>query len=196
VVDAVEHLVILGTIADQANDLANIVEDLLVGARAELGQLVVNRMEVDVVDEVGRLVAALPGHDQIAFEVSGASPTALGDAVRIRQVMRNLLSNAERYGGSKVAIRVVSDDDRVRIAVCDDGPPLDAETATRVFERYYRHRGEVGQPGSVGIGLTISRDLARLMGGDLTYRHENGWAVFELSLPAVRSEVVVNLAGQ
>jgi signal transduction histidine kinase len=195
-VDADEHLVILGTIADQANDLANIVEDLLVGARAELGQLVVNRMEVDVVDEVGRLVAALPGHDQIAFEVSGASPTALGDAVRIRQVMRNLLSNAERYGGSKVAIRVVSDDDRVRIAVCDDGPPLDAETATRVFERYYRHRGEVGQPGSVGIGLTISRDLARLMGGDLTYRHENGWAVFELSLPAVRSEVVVNLAGQ
>ncbi|MEX0826135.1 MAG: HAMP domain-containing sensor histidine kinase [Acidimicrobiia bacterium] len=183
--DPEEQRAILGTIADQATDLANIVEDLLVGARAELGQLVVNRMEIDLVDEVGRLLTGMPLAAGVAFEVVGNKPIALGDGVRVRQIMRNLLSNAERYGGATVAVRVESDGDRACIAVRDDGPPLNDATAAQVFDRYYRHRGEVGQPGSVGIGLTISRDLARLMGGDLTYRHEDGWTVFELSLPVV-----------
>lgn len=194
--DADEQRAILGTIADQANDLANIVEDLLVGARAELGQLMVNRAEIDVVEEVGRLLAGMPNGAEISFEPRAARLTASGDGVRVRQILRNLLSNAERYGGSNVMVGIDSVEDGVRIAVCDDGPPLDDETAVRVFERYYRHQGEMGQAGSVGIGLTISRDLARLMGGDLTYRHENGWAVFELTLPAVRSELGASVAGQ
>lgn len=194
--DADEQRAILGTIADQANDLANIVEDLLVGARAELGQLVVNRMEIDVVDEVGRLLAGTPSADGVTLEVIGDKPIALGDGVRVRQIMRNLLSNAERYGGPRVAVRVEADADQALVSVRDDGPPLDDETAAQVFDRYYRHRGEMNQPGSVGIGLTISRDLARLMGGDLIYRYENGWTVFELSLPTARSQIGVSLAGQ
>lgn len=194
--DPEEQRAILSTIADQANDLANIVEDLLVGARAELGQLVVNRMEIDVVDEVGRLLTGMPSAAGVALEVTGDKPIALGDGVRVRQIMRNLLSNAERYGGPRVAVRVQGDGDRACVSVRDDGPPLGDETAAQVFDRYYRHRGELGQPGSVGIGLTISRDLARLMGGDLTYRHEAGWTIFELSLPTALSQVGVSLAGQ
>ena len=53
----------------------------------------------------------------------------------------------------------------------------------RIFEPYQRAHDRYGQPASVGIGLTISRYLARLMGGDLTYSYVDGWSTFEFTLP-------------
>ena len=53
----------------------------------------------------------------------------------------------------------------------------------RIFERYARAHDHCRQPDSIGIGLTISRDLARLMDGDLTYSYVDGWSTFELTLP-------------
>jgi signal transduction histidine kinase len=77
----------------------------------------------------------------------------------------------------------------IRLAVCDDGPPISGDVATQMFDRYYRTRNASGRPGSVGIGLTISRDLARMMHGDLTYRHDGTWSRFELTLPVAPAAV-------
>jgi signal transduction histidine kinase len=182
-----ERAAMLATIADQAADLSNIVEDLLVGARAELGQLGVLSETIDVKEQIDQLRSTfgsiLPPID--AVEAPSGPVSALGDGARVRQILRNLLSNAARYGGSRVMLRVAEDMGWVQIAVCDDGPPLPPEVAQRVFDRYFKERPSGGRPASVGIGLTISRDLAHLMGGDLTYRHDGEWSIFELSLPAV-----------
>ncbi len=192
IVDPSERATMLATIAEQASDLSNIVEDLLVGARSELGQLGVHAEEVDVVEQIVALQAAsgsiLPRLS--AVEAPDGPVIALADPVRVRQILRNLVSNAARYGGARLVVRVGSDGEHATIAVCDDGPALAAEVAERIFDRYYRDRHSGEQPGSVGIGLTISRDLARLMGGDLTYRHDGEWSIFELSLPGVRAEKV------
>ncbi|HLA66223.1 MAG TPA: HAMP domain-containing sensor histidine kinase [Acidimicrobiia bacterium] len=185
-VAAEEREGILATIADQAADLSDIVEDLLVGARVELGELGVGAEVLDVMEQIERLRTAggsiLPAVEVV--EAPQGPVQAMGDAARVRQILRNLLSNAARYGGPRVTVRVAREGSRVVVAVCDDGPALAPEVAGRIFDRYYRQASGGAQPGSVGIGLTISRDLARRMGGDLAYHHDGVWSVFELVLMA------------
>ena len=66
--------------------------------------------------------------------------------------------------------------------VRDHGDPIPPDEAEKIFGRYYRARQTPGVTASVGLGLTVSRELARLMGGDLTYHHD-GESVFTLALP-------------
>ena len=169
-VTSAESKAMVETIADQATDLSNIVEDLLVGARADLGQL---DMDASPFDALDLLRGVLHSPNGIALESSGARPAiAVGDPGRVRQILRNLLSNAERYGGESRHVSVVVTGGMVSIAVCDDGPPLAPDVTEHIFDRYYRGQAGSGRPGSVGIGLTISRELARMMSGDLVYRHD------------------------
>ena len=65
----------------------------------------------------------------------------------------------------------------------DNGPGVDPDYEDRIFDRYERANDDDSHPGSVGIGLSISRDLARHMGGDLRYVKSNGMTRFELLLP-------------
>jgi signal transduction histidine kinase len=90
--------------------------------------------------------------------------------------------NAEKYGGPDRRVIVRRDGWLGKIEVRDDGHPLPEEEHTAVFERYYRARQTDGVTGSIGLGLAVSRELARMMGGDLTYHHD-GETVFTLALP-------------
>jgi len=72
------------------------------------------------------------------------------------------------------------------ILVSDDGPGIPEEARDLIFEPYRQAHKERGVTASIGIGLTVSRRLARLMGGDLVYRFENGESTFELALPGAR----------
>jgi signal transduction histidine kinase len=76
----------------------------------------------------------------------------------------------------------------VFVRVRDDGPGVPAGLRERIFDPYESAHDPAGQPGSVGLGLTVSRKLARLMGGDLTYCYEEATSVFELRLPAAPTE--------
>ena len=67
-----------------------------------------------------------------------------------------------------------------RLGLCRDGA---SEDPPHIFDRYYRARQVPGVTASVGLGLTLSRELARRMGGDLYYHHDGGEAVFRLELP-------------
>jgi signal transduction histidine kinase len=73
------------------------------------------------------------------------------------------------------------------VDVADDGPELDAGEARRIFEPYQRQRGTSSQPGSIGLGLTVSRSLARLHGGEVVLVREGGWNVFRASFPSAGS---------
>jgi signal transduction histidine kinase len=174
---------LIASLAREAFDLAGIVDDLLVAARDQIGELSVIAVTVNTRAQVAQV---LEGWEQsIGNEiqvVSSSDSRALADPARLRQIVRNLLTNALRYGGDKVRVEIDDGPECVYVRVCDDGPGVPPERWQRIFEPYERETGKDQQPASVGLGLAVSRQLARRMGGDLTYRH-TGESVFELALP-------------
>lgn len=173
----------IALIAQQSAEVAHIVEDLLVAARADIGKLPIHAQTVDLVEQVERAVRSVPNLDLSVERVDGANPLAHADDSRVRQIVRNLLSNAKRYGGATVQIRCGSSAATAWIEVIDDGDGIPAAEAEKVFEPYERAHNAAGQPLSVGLGLTVSLKLAELMGGRLTYVYEHGHSVFRLELP-------------
>lgn len=162
---------------DQGEEVAAIVDDLLVAARAETGHLSLVIQDVDMVTELSAIVDA-----SVVVAHDGALPV-VADPIRTRQILRNLLSNAARYGGDNVRVRMSTADQIGVVSVEDDGPPIDEEELDVIFAAYGRAHQRPGRTDSVGLGLTVSRQLARLMGGDVVYCHEDGWSRFVLTLP-------------
>lgn len=116
---------------------------------------------------------------------AGESLPAIAEFRRVLQVLLNLLGNAIRYSpaNSQVWIRLEQDGPTAKVIVADQGPGIDADQQARVFEKFER-LGRSGDGGS-GLGLYISRRLARAMGGDLTVESAPGQgARFVLSVPA------------
>lgn len=179
--DESERLEFRSVLRSQARHTAAIVEDLLVAARADIGQVTILPepcLVADIVDEVVRLVTV---PTSVSVDVD-PDLTVRADRTRLHQVLRNLVLNAERHGGDRVAVSASSEGGRVSILVADDGPGVGDADADSIFEPYHRSRRSSTTPGSIGLGLSVSRILARLMDGDLTYRRNGDWTVFELSL--------------
>ena len=127
-----------------------------------------------------------------------ADLTAVGataDPTRVRQIVRNLITNALRYGGHTITVSTGRRGDEVYVRVHDDGPGIPERQRDQIFEPYESVHQAIGTPASVGLGLTISRKLARLLGGDLRYDVDGG-SVFELTLPAVDESVAAASAAQ
>ena len=181
---------LLRLIADQSADVANIVADLLVAARADAGAMVVHVHRVDVGILI-RSVAAEMSLNGIVISTEG-NLTALADAIRLRQVLRNLLTNAFRYGGPHVRVSAHNGGTEVHIEVRDDGRPIPAEAQDRMFLPYERTH-TLGTTDAVGIGLSVARTLARLMGGDLTYRWDRGESIFAVRMPAAAQTAVADI---
>lgn len=180
---AEERAGMVESIAVEAGDMAEIIEDLLVAARADIGNLRVDRVEFELRSLVARVVESCRPCPQSA-NLTGDETWAIGDPGRVRQVVRNLLTNAVRYGGDRVGVEVTVSEASAFVRVRDNGPGVAEDDPESVFDAYHRAPSYSEQPAAVGLGLTVSRSLARLMGGDLVYRREDGQTVFELSLPA------------
>lgn len=172
------------TIVAESIDLANIVDDLLVAARAEMGALTVARVIVDLSAQVAQVLEMWRRPGVQSIEVSGPPLRAWGDPGRVRQIVRNLVSNAVKYGAEPIAVHLVRCGESAIVAVTDHGEEISADDRARIFERYERAHQSTGVTASMGLGLPISRHLASLMGGGLDYRHSEGLNAFYLSLPA------------
>ncbi|MBC2666394.1 HAMP domain-containing histidine kinase [Novosphingobium flavum] len=144
--------------------------------------------------EVARQAAGILGVKAREAEISidpprmGESLMAVAEFRRVLQVLLNLVGNALRYapGQSQVWIRLEQEGHLARVIVADQGPGLDPEQQRKVFEKFER-LGRSGDGGS-GLGLYISRKLARAMGGELSVESAPGQgARFILSVPAVGS---------
>jgi signal transduction histidine kinase len=171
------------SIVDEGLDLSNIVEDLLTVAKAEAGTLTVVEVPVDLRAQAAQVCESLREEDATKVSVEGLTRRVDADPGRVRQILRNLVSNALRYGGEEVVVRVI-EDGLPRIQVVDNGRGIPVEDRERIFESYQKAHDAPGVAGSVGLGLSISRKLARLMGGDLTYAQPDGHSIFELSFAA------------
>ena len=153
----------------EADRLYRLVEDLLVLSRSE--RSTIERAEDPVV--VQRVVERVVRSEQerwpqikLAAETSAVS-TARGDETYVEQVMRNLISNAAKYGPAGSTVQAIVDEtaEGVRVRVLDQGPGVEATEASRIFELYYRSPATAGKIGGAGIGLFVCRALVEAMGG-------------------------------
>jgi PAS domain S-box-containing protein len=178
-------------IADESKEMGDLIEDLLVAARADIGKVPIYVEDVDLRGCVDQVVAACPLGDRTRVKVVGDVVVGRVDAVRCRQIIRNLLTNAIRYGGPRIEITVGEDRGKARVAVFDDGAGIAEADREKIFVAYERAHDSRAVPGSVGLGLTVSRKLTELMDGSISYRYEGG-SYFELEFPLALSSVIAD----
>jgi len=135
------------------------------------------------------LIEPLFGQKSISFDgVSGdASVVARADRARVTQILVNLLSNAMKFtpAGGHISAECAAVDDTVTLSISDTGLGIAAEKLETIFEPFVQLKeGLSDREGGIGLGLSISRDLARAMKGDLTVESTEGKGTrFTLSLP-------------
>ncbi|MDB4881456.1 MAG: two-component sensor histidine kinase [Gemmatimonadetes bacterium] len=157
--------------------LLSLVNDILNFARLEAGKIELHLTDVSLDEVLASLDAMIA--PQVAAKALRYGQSGCGESVRLRadteklqQVLLNLLTNAVKFTGSggEVELTCSTDDDWVHISVRDTGRGIEPEQIGRVFEPFVqldRHLTLSSQQG-VGLGLAISRDLVRAMGGELT----------------------------
>lgn len=185
-VEADEMLELMQIVSNQAQEMSYIVDDLLVAARAEMGAIAFELRPFDLGAQVGE---AIEGTGILLTETPGDIPDVYVDAGRVRQILRNLLTNLDRYGGEERRVLGGQADGMAWIEVRDNGVGVPAEDAERIFEPYETAHTSVAA--SVGLGLSVARQLAELMGGSLSYRREGDETVFRLELPLAGATAAV-----
>jgi signal transduction histidine kinase len=176
-----------------AVDLETLVEDYLTAARLTTGAIVFKRESFSLDLLVARVLATAMVPEKLKVKV-GSLGRWEGDPLRLRQILRNLVNNAKRYAVSQIEIRLAGDSDRPIVEILNDGDPIPTEIASSMFDPFAKGRSP-GQPEKVGLGLSVSRELARRMGGDLTYSYADGKVCFRLLLPASNSSAVREQVG-
>jgi signal transduction histidine kinase len=172
--------------------LLRLIDQVLNLSRIETTKLELNREVVDlrrVVRETAAIIEPSAMRRGLFLEVSAPSKddlTAVTDGVAVRQILINLLTNAIRFtevGG--IRVRVAAHDGHAHVEVIDSGIGIRAEDQDRVFEPFVQLESVVNRRhGGSGLGLAVSRDMARLLGGDITVRSELGrGSTFTFILP-------------
>ena len=202
--DAAETERRLRVTAAETRRLADLIEDLLMLARADSHKLKVTNRGIEIAPIVEQVVLALAPLARQERQVSvsagdvQASVWAVGDADRLAQVLTNLVRNAINYTpeGGVVSVRVsAGGDDHVQIAVSDTGLGISADDLEHIFERFYRaDTSRARDTGGVGLGLSIARELLEAMGGSLSATSQEGLgSTFWISLR--RAEAPTSEAG-
>jgi PAS domain S-box-containing protein len=170
-------------IAEQSSEISSIVDDLLTVARAEAGVLSIQHEPVELSACIADSLRSISADFRLGIPVEGEKVWVRADAARLRQIVRNLLTNARRYGGPVVEAESRLEAGLGVIEVRDNGAPISPEEQARMFEAYGRRQRRRTNPDSVGLGLTVARHLCELMGGTLVYVHEGGWSRFIVRVP-------------
>jgi signal transduction histidine kinase/ActR/RegA family two-component response regulator len=184
-------------IVESGQHLLAVVNDVLDMSRIDAGKLAIERRPFELaalVDRVSRMIEPAARAGGLRWRVTvapGGSPWIEGDEIRITQVLTNLLANAvkfTRHGEVGLSVRPAADG--VIFEVVDTGIGITPEQAARLFEPFEQADNSTTRRfGGSGLGLVISRELARLMGGDLTLASRPGeGSTFTLRLPLAAAE--------
>ena len=184
----------LARITANQRHLLTLISDILQFARLEAGQVEFELRRLGahaLLQSVEPLVAPLAAAKGVAYSVQGCHPALqfLGDEERVCQVVLNLVTNAIKFtpGGGRVVLSCDADEARVHLRVRDSGVGIAPEKHEAIFDPFVQVDRRLNRPhDGVGLGLAISRDLARGMGGELSVQSAPGeGSTFTLSLPAV-----------
>ncbi|HEX2870917.1 MAG TPA: ATP-binding protein, partial [Polyangiaceae bacterium] len=189
----------LGAIIDSANAQARLIEDLLDNSRAAAGKLELELGEADLQQIVRSVIeqnspAASAKNLQIESELSPQVGTVIADAMRIRQVVWNLLANAVKFTpeGGRIRVKLARTGDEMRLVVSDSGVGITPEFLPHIFDRFRQYEAAMTRKhGGLGLGLAISKQLVEMHGG--TIRAESSGAglgttfTVVLPMPATRA---------
>lgn len=183
---------ILRDVHEEAERLQRLVEDVV--ALNRFGEVVGEVVGEPVLMQrlLPRVVQSEDGRwpgVSFGLRIAAGLPTVSADPTYVEQIVRNLLSNAAKYGGlnSKVAIEAETGDDEVIVRVLDDGPGFPLEERERLFELFYRSARTAATAGGAGIGLFVCARLAAAMGGRIwAAPRDTGGAEFGFALPVLR----------
>lgn len=194
----------LRRIARNQTHLLTLINDVLSFAKLDAGKLEYDIRDIAVaplLDGLEPLIAPQIEAGGLRYEQRVGDPALLvqADAEKLRQILLNLLGNAIKFtpAGGRVIVGCASDADRVRIEVRDTGTGIPAERLEAIFEPFYQADRALNRPqDGVGLGLAISRNLARAMAGELYVENATeGGALFTLVLPRGRSSPAGAAAG-
>lgn len=182
----------LATINRAGKHLLALINDVLEISRIEANRMVIDRNPFDLFDlleSVQEMVQVRIQDKGLAFLLEQATPLppmVEGDAHRLKQVLLNLLGNAVKYTDKgDIRLRVSrGNSDQVCFQVLDTGPGIRAEEQPQLFHAFYQTREGIAKGEGTGLGLTISAEYTRLMGGQLEVHSAPGQgSVFTLTLP-------------
>jgi heavy metal sensor kinase len=187
--DETAYRMIIGSMLEEADRLASLVDRLLTLSRAETG---LAKLSKDVV-ELAPLVDEVAGHLSVLAEEKGqsievahdATPAAVADRLVLRQALINLVDNAIKFTPERgrIRIRIRENEDEAMIEVADSGPGIPADVAPHIFDRFYRVSDGAG-PAGTGLGLSISKSAVEANGGRLTLEASGpGGSTFRITMP-------------
>jgi len=179
-IQAVHNKIVTGADAEEflqiswneAKRLQQMVEELLDFSSFEAGAAPIRGNPVDLsnlIGEVIRQMSALPEFSQVRFEqVLPVEPVWIsGETGRLRQILFNLIDNSKKASANLIKITLQASDHQITIDIEDNGKGIAASDQPFIFERYYRGSARQIKGRGLGLGLTLSRLLARAHGGDL-----------------------------
>ncbi len=167
----------------RAREAISMLDDLVTSARSAAGAPKVMALPIDAETLCRDVVGQVPEADGVAIEISATSLCA--DPGFTRQILYGLVSNAVRFGGPNVVVRTTRSGPDTVIQVVDDGPEVPEAERERIFSSDLRNGRPATRPAAVGLTLTVGRQLARQMDGDIAYRRTaDNHNVFELRLPS------------
>ncbi len=169
----------------EGDRLSRIVDDLLLMARADEGQLEPRRDPVDLDELVLAEGRRLRAQRRVAVDLHGVGAGRVtGDADQLSRMVRNLADNAERHARGTVSFGVSRINGHVQLVVADDGPGIPPDQRERVFERFARLDTARDRPtGGTGLGLAIVGEIVATHGGTIHVADSPGGARFEVELP-------------
>ena len=181
----------LSKILVSAEHLLTLIDDILDLSRIEAGEVRVDATETNVEDLLREVTDSLePLVDrprvQLVVETEAGLPRIVTDRDKLKQILLNLLSNAIKYTDEgSITVRADAGDGRLRVGVTDTGVGIPSDELGRIFDEFHRAGSEIARRRrGTGLGLTISRRLARALGGDIAVVSQLGFgSTFTLDLP-------------
>ena len=188
--DAAGYRQVIGSMLEDANRLASLVDRLLTLSRADAGDVKVASDPVDLAVLAERVAADLgvlaEEKDQSLTVALNGPARCVGDRIVLRQALINLVDNAIKYTprGGRIGIRVAAAADNATVDVSDTGCGIAPELRERVFDRFYRGPHPDTEEAGAGLGLAIAKWAVQANGGTLTYHPaDGGGSLFRMRLP-------------
>jgi signal transduction histidine kinase len=164
-------------------------DEILTFSRVEAGKEVVRLEEEElrsIVEEAVTMVGPLAESKGLELRSDVTDGRLLTDGGKLRQILLNLLSNAVKFTDrGSIAVRARQDENGVEVRIIDTGIGIAGENLQKIFEPFWQvEQSSTRRAGGTGLGLTVSRSLARLLGGDLTVESRVGeGSTFVVTLP-------------
>jgi PAS domain S-box-containing protein len=182
---------ILERITRSGRHLLGVINDILDFTKIDAGKLTIDRVALDprqLAEDITAMMEARAQDKGLTLRLQCETPPAavMGDALRIRQILINLVSNSIKFTAQgHVTLTVSTVNQQLRFAVQDTGIGLHPDVQARIFSPFEQADGSTSRRfGGTGLGLSISQQLARLMGGDILLTSALGeGATFTLVLP-------------